>query len=124
MFSSELCSGGQQNLASHPLSILFPRPHCSKMVLINPAHQLWVPQIGTQMESHHPGRGLPVGPWDGLHYGEMQSVAIEEQRGPKEGRTPERMRQITEKNQAEEATDAMFIQLLKRVQVQPHIYRI
>lgn len=34
------------------------------------------------------------------------------------------MRQITEEKQAEEATDVLFIQLLKMVQVQSHIYGI
>ena len=31
------------------------------------------------------------------------------------------MRQITDKNQVEEAADVVFIHLLKMVQVQPHI---
>ena len=34
------------------------------------------------------------------------------------------MRQISEENQEEEATDVVFIQLLEMVQVQPHIYGI
>lgn len=66
------------------------------------------------MEPYHPGVGLPM----------RLSVAIKEQRGPKEGMTPERERQITEENQVEESTEVVFILLMEMVQVHPHTYGI